>query len=171
MGTAATMPIYEIRDNALRPVTARIRLAWGLQRSGARIQAAVEQAAGAAHARGRVIRDGAFLSLPDQVILVRDRSVAASSSSRRPEMLPPAELRAAVQGAVAENFGASADEIVQSTARAVGFKATSAALREVIEAQIAALKDAGALVAQGPMIVAKEPTPDSEVVGLDERVA
>lgn len=140
-------------------VTSRVRAAWGLQRSGARIQAAVERGVEAARARGRVERDGAFLTLPGQSITVRDRSLAGSSTLRRPDMLPPAELRAAIQEVVAGSFGASPDEIVPAVARALGFKATSAQLREVIGAQVEGLRQHGALVAQGSMLVAAPASP------------
>ncbi|WP_410204818.1 DUF3320 domain-containing protein [Acinetobacter baumannii] len=70
-------------------VTARLRDAWGLKRAGARIQEAVDAAIGASVGEGRVVRTEDFLSVPNRVPKVRDRSAARSPSLRRPENLTP----------------------------------------------------------------------------------
>ncbi|WP_041358227.1 DUF3320 domain-containing protein [Methylorubrum extorquens] len=145
-------------------VTARVRQAWGLQRSGPRIQAAVERGAEAARARGGIERDGSFLTLPGQTVTVRDRSLAGSGTLRRPEMLPPTELRAAIQEVVTGSFGASAEEIVPAVARMLGFKATSAQLRDVIGAQIEGLTQDCTLTAQGSLLTMASLSPAPQAV-------
>ena len=145
-------------------VTARVRQAWGLQRSGPRIQAAVERGAEAARARGGIERDGSFLALPGQTVTVRDRSLAGSGTLRRPEMLPPTELRAAIQEVVTGSFGASAEEIVPAVARMLGFKATSAQLRDVVGVQIEELTRDGKLTAQGSLLTVASQSPAPQAV-------
>ncbi|MCJ2020000.1 MULTISPECIES: hypothetical protein [unclassified Methylobacterium] len=141
-----------------------MRQAWGLQRSGPRIQAAVERGVEVARARWGIERDGQFLALTGQSITVRDRSLAGSGTLRRPDMLPPTELRAAIQEVVTGSFGASAEEIVPAVARMLGFKATSAQLREVIGAQIEELTRDGRLTVQGSLLAVASPSPSLQPV-------
>jgi hypothetical protein len=64
-------------------------------------------------------------------VKVRDRSQATSPSLRKPEMLPPLELRAALLAVIEQKLGADRAEAVTSVSRAVGFRATSAPSRMV----------------------------------------
>ena len=107
------------------------------------------------------MRDGGFLSLPGQDAVVRDRSFVASATLRKPEMLPPAEVRAAVLSVVRRNLGATRDEIVVAVARALGFKSTSAQLRDIITGQVDGLPASGDLVAKGGVLV--QPKPEMEL--------
>jgi very-short-patch-repair endonuclease len=120
----------------LDEVTARIRDAWGAGRAGGRIRDAVERAVAASVAQGRTIREEGFLWQPGCMPTVRDRAQVSSPGLRKPEMIPPTELRTAIVQIVQANFGATRDQIVQSVSRDLGFKATSAQLRGVIEAAI-----------------------------------
>ncbi len=137
----------------LDEVVARLRTAWGLQRAGARIQSAVANAVSVAVHRGRLIREGDFLSTPGQAVVVRDRSAVASSTLRRPEMLPPREIEAAILQVVKESLGAGTDEIVTAVSRLFGFKATSAQLRCLIQERVGQLRASGALDAHGGVLV------------------
>lgn len=122
-------------------VVNRLRDAWGLKRAGVRIQEAIDRAIAVAVRQGRLHDERGFLSVPGTVPKVRDRSGVASASLRRPEMLPPSELRAAMVNVVEANFGASRDQVIQIVSRAIGSKGTSAQLRAVIEDEIdAAIK-------------------------------
>jgi very-short-patch-repair endonuclease len=116
----------------LDEVTARIRDAWGLKRAGARIQDAVQRAIEVAARQGRVVEAGRFYATPGAWPVVRDRSVAQSPTLRRPDMLPPAEIAVALVDVVGRNFGATDDQAIQAVSRALGFKATSAQLRDVM---------------------------------------
>lgn len=135
-------------------VVARVRDAWGLKRAGARIQSAVERAIDVSVRMGRLEREGAFLSMPGQPLVVRDRSAAGSGTLRRADMLPPREIAAAVHSTVRENLGATRDEIVQSVSRAVGIMSTSAQVRNVILGEIEAEISEGRLSDQGGMLSA-----------------
>ena len=117
-------------------VTARIRDAWGAGRAGGRIREAVERAVMACVAAGRMIREADFLWEPGCAPVVRDRGQVRSLGLRKPEMLPPTELRAAIQQVVRVNFGATAEEVAQAVSRDLGFKATSAQLRATIAAAV-----------------------------------
>jgi very-short-patch-repair endonuclease len=117
-------------------VVIRIREAWGLKRSGGRIQDAIEKAVAVAVRQQRLEREGKFLSVPGVPVKVRDRSEVQSATLRRPEMLPPSELRQAAMDIVASNFGASEDQIALAVSRALGFKATSTQIRAAIQRAI-----------------------------------
>lgn len=135
-------------------VVDRIRNAWNLKRTGARIQQAVEAAIDVAARTGRIERTDDFLAIPNAPIRVRDRSAADSSSLRRAERLPPSEIAAAVLEIVRVNFGATREQIVQAVARAFGIKATGATVRGTLEAEVERMVEQGTLVAQAGMLVA-----------------
>jgi very-short-patch-repair endonuclease len=135
-------------------VIARLRTAWGLQRAGARIEAAVEQGASLALARGLVTREGAFLSSPGIKPFPRDRGAALSLGLRKLEMIPPSEIAAGVLHVVSSNFGATDDEIVLTVSRMLGFRATSTQLRKGISTTIDSLLENFSLKREEKMITA-----------------
>ena len=136
----------------LDEVVARVRDAFGLQRAGARIQAAVVEGVERAIAHRGIVREGDFLSLANAEAIVRDRRNALSSGLRKPETLPPAELRAGILRIVTDNFGATDDEVAGALSRQLGFKATSAQLRAVIASAVEALLVEGRLQRQDRML-------------------
>ncbi|MCM2504274.1 DUF3320 domain-containing protein [Aureimonas altamirensis] len=144
-------------------VVARIRDAFKLQRAGARIQAAVEQGIARAVAHLGIVRQGAFLALADAEATVRNRRDALSLGLRKPESLPPAELQVGVMRIVTDNFGATDDEVAGTLSRQLGFKATSAQLRSVINAAIKALLGEGRLQRRDQMLVASAPVAPDDV--------
>ena len=75
-------------------IARRVTQLWGLRRTGKRIRDAVAQAIRSAARSSGVQHDGEFYSLSSQPeVLVRDRGDVAVATLRRPEMLPPAEVR------------------------------------------------------------------------------
>lgn len=136
-------------------VVVRLRGVWGLKRAGARIQTAVERAVDAAMRFEGVLMTERFLHLPDTRVAVRDRSAVLSDALRKPEMLPPQEIDAAILATVQENFGASTLEIAQSVSRLFGFKATSSQLRETVYARIDQLIRNDQLEQNGPIVALK----------------
>lgn len=126
-------------------VATRIRILWGLQKAGSRIRLAVARAADAARREGMIVGED-FLALPNQAVIVRSRALVQSPSLRKPEYLPPREIEAAILKVVAENYGASLDDLVTTAARLFGFKSTSAQLRRVLEAGVETLMASGRLV-------------------------
>ena len=137
-------------------IVARIRSAWGLARAGIRIRDAVQAAIKAAKGSG-YIAGGPFYIVPEQTIIVRDRSEVDSSTLRRPENMPPEEIKLAIGRVVEENYGAEQDQLVQAVARLFGFGSTSAQLRDVIESVLADLLDCGRLRMDGRLVTRPQP--------------
>jgi len=161
----------------------RIRDAWGLKRAGGRIQDAVESAVDVAVRMHRLVEENdEFYSVPNSEPLVRDRSTARSPSLRKPETLPPAEIRVALIEVIARNFGATEDQVVHAVSRAFGFKSTSGQLRSALTDVLNAMLQReelirrDSLIALGPNAPAKaapapEPTPLEKLIGLGETEA
>ncbi|GAA0547357.1 DUF3320 domain-containing protein [Rhizomicrobium palustre] len=135
-------------------VIARLRDAWGIERAGGRIREAVERAVIASTAQGHMYREDNFLWLPGADPSVRNRAEVRSLGLRKPEMLPPTELRAAILQVVQANFGATPDQVIQFVSRNLGFKATSAQLKSVIDAAISRGISSRDLVVQNELLVA-----------------
>lgn len=133
-------------------IATRIRILWGLQRAGNRIRTAVSTAANVAAKRG-LLAGGPYWSLPGQPVVVRDRSEVSSPSLRRPEMLPPDEIDAALLKVVDENFGASQSELVWAASRLFGFQALGSQLRTTLEDGAARLLAAGKLTDKEGLLV------------------
>lgn len=139
-------------------VVTRIRSAWGLQRAGARIEAHVGAAIGVAVRSGEVVREGDFLLWPNSPLFLRDRSSVVSQGLRRIELIPPMEIDKGLKDIILASHGATNDQAVNAISRALGFKATSNQLRELISRRIDALKDAGELAETNGMIVVRDKT-------------
>ncbi|HEY2159247.1 MAG TPA: DUF3320 domain-containing protein, partial [Isosphaeraceae bacterium] len=130
------------RDEVARRITAH----WGLQRTGARITEATARAIGAAAGAGRLRCDGDFLSPGGMgVAPVRSREGVRSAGLRRPEMLPPAEVREAILRLVAGQIGLGHEELIAMVARVLGFRSTGLKLKEVIDGVVQGLITASAI--------------------------
>ncbi|MDU3047008.1 DUF3320 domain-containing protein, partial [Bradyrhizobium sp.] len=132
-------------------IIVRIRSAWGLARAGNRIRDAVRAALNAAVANGQ-ITGGPFYAVPGQAVVVRNREHVQSQSMRKPEMLPPDEIKAAIIQVVQQNYGAEDDQLVQAVARLFGFGSTSAQLRDAVQGSLRELLEAGQLRREGDMV-------------------
>lgn len=138
-------------------VVVRLRTAWGLQRAGGRIQAAVERGTAIGVQRGRLAKDGAFLSIPGQLVIVRDRSGVVSGSLRKVETLPPSELDAAVLHVARTGLGATAEELATAAPRLLGFKSVSAQLRQTVSAAVTRLEEVGLLAREAGLLLVADP--------------
>jgi hypothetical protein len=134
-------------------VVVRVRSAWGLQRTGTRIQEHLAKAIRVARISRGIEREGKFLNMPVRTITLRDRSGVGSRSLRLPEMLAPAEIRAGVAEVVRENFGAREEEIVSTVLRRLGYGSSGANLREVVESAIRRMRTNGNLSEHGDLLV------------------
>ncbi len=123
----------------IEEIVARVRILWNLGRAGERIRNKVEVGLNWALWQKAVKREGPFYFKPMADILVRDRSGVSSLGLRKPESLPPEEIKKAILMLVEENYGVTRDQLPVEVARLFGFKSTSAQLREVIEHQIEAM--------------------------------
>lgn len=145
-------------------IVVRIRTAWGAGRAGGRIRDAVRRAVETSARQGRIVSEGEFFSAPGADVVVRDRSEATSPTLRRPDMLPPIEIETALIDVVSRNFGATEDQAVQAVARAFGFKATSAQLRDVLGGVLESALERGVLARRDLLIEAgpNAPRPQKE---------
>jgi very-short-patch-repair endonuclease len=114
----------------------RVRELWGLQRAGTRIQDAVARAIRSLLVTKRCVREDSCLAVPGAPVRVRNRAAAQSAGLRKPEMLPGAEIRAAVIALLNLHHGATKAEIPVEVARQFGFKSTGATLRSIFDYQI-----------------------------------
>ena len=67
---------------------------------------------------------------------IRNRTDVVSSNLRKPDYLPPVEIRQALTAIVGAHLGMTSGEAATEVARLFGFKSTSAQLRQVIEDEI-----------------------------------
>lgn len=134
-------------------VVTRIRTAWGLQRTGARIESVVDRAANLVCKKGDIIRDGQFLIHQKSIIALRNRQNVESLGLRKIEMLPPKEIAVGVVQVVKNNLGATDDEIVVSISRMLGFKSTSSVLRKAILDILEGLLEDSLLLRDEAMVV------------------
>lgn len=118
-------------------VVTRLRMLWGLGRTGNRIKQAVGEAV-----RNFIASEHSDLSDPGFVqhrateVRVRDRSDVSSATLRKPEYLPPAEIDAAILELAVQNHGLVESEIPKVVSDALGFSSLSQNLRSVIEPRI-----------------------------------
>lgn len=132
-------------------VATRVRMLWGLSRAGSRIRGAVDRALAVAVRQGAIL-GGPFYTWPGKAAIVRDRSTVTSLTLRKPDMLPPGEIRQAILDIIAANYGAGRQDLVLAVSRAFGFASTSAQLRSVIEDAIDRAVASGVLEDRGGML-------------------
>lgn len=107
----------------------------------------LESALGDAVNAGKLENGLEFYSLPgvSSVNVVRSRADVESSGLRKPEMLPPAELRFALESVARVAIGVSHEDAVIEASRLLGFASTRSNLREVIERELNTLLGRGIL--------------------------
>ena len=115
-------------------IARRITTLWGLQRTGERIVETIGKAIDSGLQANILKAHASFMAHSSQgQVPVRDRSKVTSANLKKPEMIPPVEIRQAIQYLVADHVGLGREEVTLLLARSLGFKATSAKLRSVIE--------------------------------------
>jgi very-short-patch-repair endonuclease len=133
-------PIHE------EEIARRYAAVCGKERTGNRIREAVMEALSRAVRQKRLFSEGPFYSVqPMTECIPRNRSAARSSTVRRPEMLPPIEIRTALSQVVREQVGVEPEGAIVEVARMLGFQRTGPELRKVIEDEIRVLLGDGAL--------------------------
>ncbi len=119
----------------------------GKDRAGGRIQDAVESALRRAVALGRIVASGDFYTVKAETSASpRDRSAVRSITLKRPNMLPPIEIRSGLTAVVSEHIGVEPEDAITEVARMFGFARTGTELHRAIEAELRTLLGAGALV-------------------------
>jgi hypothetical protein len=124
-------------------IVLRIRSAWGYERAGNRIHTLVEKAARLAIARTDYAIEEGFIINRRVQPKPRRRDDSTLPSLRKPENLPPQEIRAAIVVVVERHLGVQREEVASAVARLLGFKSTSAQLKAVIDAQLRKLLKSG----------------------------
>ena len=125
-------------------IARRMTSLWGQQRTGNRIIGAMTNAIELAIRKGNLQSDGEFVSHSERTeIPVRSRSEVTAANLNKPEMLPPAEIAAAIRKLLTEHIGLHRQEIVAMVARLLGFKTTPAKLKEAIDAVVIKLIEQG----------------------------
>lgn len=137
-------------------VVARIRDAWGVNRAGGRIRAAIEEAAAIVVRSGRIHRSGDFLIVPGKPVVPRDRSDAADVV-RKPDMVAAEEIQEAIILIVRRNLGVKPSEIASAVTRLLGFTATTQAWREATATQVSEAQRQGRITLQDEMLVLQPP--------------
>ena len=115
---------------------------FSMKRTGDRSKAAILEAVELLVQQESVTLADPFVSLVNGEVQVRDRS-ALDSSSRHPDMLPPAEIQKALVAILRDHFGVRRDELIVEAGRLFGFRSTSSVLKERLSAEIDVLLVAG----------------------------
>jgi very-short-patch-repair endonuclease len=132
-------PIHE------EEIVTRVRMLWGKGRAGSRIHDSVARAVRSLLTSKACVREEHCLAMLGCVARVRNRANVMSPTLRKPDHLPPTEIRAAILAILDASHGATRSEIPSAVARLLGFQATSAQLKTMIESQIGKLVRAGTL--------------------------
>ncbi len=134
-------------------LVARVRDLWALPRAGARVQDAVARGVRALLVARRCVREDDCLDLPDRPVRVRSRDGVRSANLRKPDFLPPSEIRAAILAIAAAVHGVNRAELPTAVARVLGFKTTPASLRVLVERQCSRLETDGLLTGQNGFLL------------------
>ncbi len=126
-------------------VARRVARLSGLERTGRRVVEAVQRGLARAVRQERITREGRFYMSSGAVLAIRDRTGVQAATLRRPEMLPPAEIRTAILEVAGAHYGATRGEIAAQVGRLLGFPATGARLRTLIDAEVEGLLAGGRL--------------------------
>ncbi|PJJ48438.1 DUF3320 domain-containing protein [Hymenobacter chitinivorans] len=132
----------------LDEVTRRIALATGATQVGARIRKSVAAAVRLAVNLRHIRLEGDFLWTPTMTaatVPLRDRS-ALPAVSRKPGFVAPEELARAVQTIVQHSFALERPAVVLPVARLLGFARPGEEMRQLIDAAVQQLLEAGAVL-------------------------
>ena len=119
-----------------KEVVSRIRDLWHKKRGGSRIEQHVSNAIAVVVRSSWCHKEEDCLWISGQDIPIRNRSSVRSSSLRKPELIPPVELRAAIRAVVKASHGADEAMLTTTVARLMGFGQTTASLKTAIGEQI-----------------------------------
>lgn len=111
-------------------ISRRVTSLWGLQRTGNRIASAVNGAINRSVRTAKLTAENDFIDIANRAVrAVRSRADTVVAL-RRPDMLPPSEVRHGFVKIVEIHHGITELEAINEVARAFGFAATSTQLRE-----------------------------------------
>ena len=113
-------------------IARRVSHIWGLARTGTRIVDAVNDSIDYLNRDNRIEVSDSFCSLPGKVVVVRNREAVASANLKKPEQIPPAEITAALEEVIKANIGIESEDAMREVGRLLGFRSTSAKLKDAI---------------------------------------
>ncbi len=114
-------------------ISRRIAGLWGMNRTGSRITQSVDDAIEYMVQVGKLRKEGEFVSHRTSEVKIRFRQDVQSSNLKKPELLPPSEIAAAIVAIVQVNLGIEPDDLAREAALLFGFKSTSAKLKSTIQ--------------------------------------
>jgi hypothetical protein len=130
-------------------IARRVTALWGLQRTGPRIAEAVSKAVDAGVLSGALRAEMDFVTHGQQAVVpVRNRSEVAAANVKKPEMIPPSEVRQAILYLVTEHVGLRREELPLLVGKALGFRAASAKLKDLIDKVLASMLEDGDVVSR-----------------------
>jgi very-short-patch-repair endonuclease/DNA polymerase III delta prime subunit len=132
----------------LEELSRRVAAFWGMQRAGKRIVARVEFGLRRPLSDGDFMQEGSFISLSGRRrVQVRCRDLEGVVFST--DEIPPSEVREAIRIVLAHRAPLLEKELVQETARVLGFKRTGDKLRQLIGTALHRLIESGRIRAGG----------------------
>ena len=121
-------------------VARRVTSIWGNLRTGSRIDAAVRRALNSAVKNDRLVVTDRFYQISGrETVPIRTRESVTSGGLKKPDMLPPQEIDAALLGFVVAHVGAEVEEAIRGVARLFGYRSTSKQLASRIEDRLSVL--------------------------------
>ncbi len=115
-------------------IARRVVSIWGLKRTGARITDAVETALAEACLNQRISQDGLFFRRSGiHLIPIRNREDVTSNGLRKPENLPPVEIRQAISAIIRTHLGIHMGDVAVEVGRLFGFRSTSPQLKQIVQ--------------------------------------
>lgn len=134
-------------------IARRVTRLWRLQRTGSRITKAVHRALRAAVHGGQIVETAGFYTIPgSSETPIRCRENVNSPTLRKPEMLPPQEIDAAILKFIEAHISSTPDETAREIARILGFRSTSQQLRCRIDSRVEFLVSEGRLCRDGAVL-------------------
>jgi hypothetical protein len=131
------------RDEVCR----RVATLWGHHRLGGRMEDAITAAINLAVRAQALEEEEGFLAIAGHHgVSVRNREQVQSTGLRKPEYLPPSEIRTATCQVISQNVGIQKDELPAAVARPFGFRSTSAPVREIVERQLERLLESRRII-------------------------
>ena len=140
-------------------IARRFATVCGKNRTGGRIDAAVQEAIRHGVRQRHFRLNGDFVLGRDQEqIGPRDRSSVSSLNLRKPDFLPPSEIKNGVMQIVLGHLGVTRDEVVDAVAELFGFKRVTEGISSAIDIQLRELLGDGLLRIEGDKVYPREAT-------------
>ena len=130
-------------------IARRIASLWGHERTGPRIAEAIAHAVEAGIRSRNLRAEQDFITLSqNSIVPVRNRSEVTAPNLKKPEMIPPSEVRQAIFYFVKEHVGLRREELPAMVSSVLGFKTTSPKLKELVDKTLTSALKTGDVVSR-----------------------